>query len=622
MTGSESRERDRRAARRAAGAPGQPAAGQRLLRARPPARARTTRSRRRRATRRRSRGPRPTRGRTGPCRAGWSRTRTRTRTRSAPTSTTPELDKDLWRFRRIAARGLFEPGAYPSDITLVNWPQIDYTDAPVLDGSDAGARALSLHFLRWMQTGAPRAAAARRRRRRHARRPREGAVRARGAADRGAAHGGRAGHRARRARRARRRGGPRRAWGSATTGSTCTRRPAGTPTSTSPAARSSSRSRALIPQRLENLIAAGKCLGTTHITNGAFRLHPVEWNAGEAAGHLAAFCAGRRRPAARGRRAAGAARPLPGRAGRRRDRARLAGCDPAREYADAQRGRRPRSARPRHHPRQRRPLRAADPLRPRPARRRATTCSSPRATLDGGPRPRAGLRRPDLRRAAARGARADLRLAARDLDSRRGEPPRRHRGCSSASTTAPRALDDLCAIVADWRPDLVLSECAEFAGPLAAEHAGCPSPSSASGSARSRREFIAVAVAALAPLARGSGCPTEPEAQRRLPHARAAAARRRPAPRTRAASASGRSAVEPLPDWWGGDDAPLVYLTLGTVAPQMGFFPGALPRGGRRARARCRSACSSPPAATHDPAAARPAARATSTPSAGSRRRR
>ena len=39
---------------------------------------------------------------------------------------------------------------------------------------------------------------------------------------------------------------------------------------------------------------AGKNIGTTHITNGAYRLHPVEWNAGEAAGHLAAFCAARR----------------------------------------------------------------------------------------------------------------------------------------------------------------------------------------------------------------------------------------------------------------------------------------------------------------------------------------
>jgi hypothetical protein len=48
--------------------------------------------------------------------------------------------------------------------------------------------------------------------------------------------------------------------------------------------------RAMIPQRMSNLLAAGKNLGTTHITNGCFRLHPVEWNIGESAGLLAAHC--------------------------------------------------------------------------------------------------------------------------------------------------------------------------------------------------------------------------------------------------------------------------------------------------------------------------------------------
>jgi hypothetical protein len=47
---------------------------------------------------------------------------------------------------------------------------------------------------------------------------------------------------------------------------------------------------ALIPQRVENLLPACKNLGVTHITNGCFRLHPVEWNIGESAGALAAFC--------------------------------------------------------------------------------------------------------------------------------------------------------------------------------------------------------------------------------------------------------------------------------------------------------------------------------------------
>lgn len=45
---------------------------------------------------------------------------------------------------------------------------------------------------------------------------------------------------------------------------------------------------ALIPQRVSNLIASCKNIGTTHITNGCYRLHPIEWNIGEVAGYLAA----------------------------------------------------------------------------------------------------------------------------------------------------------------------------------------------------------------------------------------------------------------------------------------------------------------------------------------------
>jgi hypothetical protein len=47
---------------------------------------------------------------------------------------------------------------------------------------------------------------------------------------------------------------------------------------------------ALIPVRMENLLPACKNIGSTHITNGAYRMHPVEWSIGEAAGALAAFC--------------------------------------------------------------------------------------------------------------------------------------------------------------------------------------------------------------------------------------------------------------------------------------------------------------------------------------------
>lgn len=52
---------------------------------------------------------------------------------------------------------------------------------------------------------------------------------------------------------------------------------------------------ALIPQRVENLLPACKNIGTTHITNGCYRLHPVEWGIGEAVGELVAFCTEKKR---------------------------------------------------------------------------------------------------------------------------------------------------------------------------------------------------------------------------------------------------------------------------------------------------------------------------------------
>ncbi|MEO0483046.1 MAG: FAD-dependent oxidoreductase [Planctomycetota bacterium] len=55
---------------------------------------------------------------------------------------------------------------------------------------------------------------------------------------------------------------------------------------------------ALVPVRTHNVLAAGKCLGVTHVTNGCYRLHPVEWNIGEAAGMLAAWSLKHARPAA------------------------------------------------------------------------------------------------------------------------------------------------------------------------------------------------------------------------------------------------------------------------------------------------------------------------------------
>ncbi len=51
---------------------------------------------------------------------------------------------------------------------------------------------------------------------------------------------------------------------------------------------------ALLPLRIRNVVAAGKAIGVTHVTNGAYRLHPIEWNVGETAGRLARFVVARR----------------------------------------------------------------------------------------------------------------------------------------------------------------------------------------------------------------------------------------------------------------------------------------------------------------------------------------
>jgi hypothetical protein len=47
---------------------------------------------------------------------------------------------------------------------------------------------------------------------------------------------------------------------------------------------------ALIPVRMRNLLPAAKNIGATHLTSGAYRVHPGEWTVGEAAGALAGFC--------------------------------------------------------------------------------------------------------------------------------------------------------------------------------------------------------------------------------------------------------------------------------------------------------------------------------------------
>ncbi|MFI7273844.1 FAD-dependent oxidoreductase [Streptomyces sp. NPDC049879] len=213
-------------------------------------------------------------------------------------------DRELWAFRRVLSRSVLRPGFARSDVTIVNWPMIDYLPGPLIGVDDAerdrhlaGARELSLSMLYWLQTEAPR--------------PDGGTgwpgLRLRGDVL-GTADGLAKAPYIRESRRivARRRVveqdlslAVRGAAGAveypdsvgvgmyridlhpSTGGDTyidvasCPFRiPLG----------------ALLPVRLRNLLPAGKNIGTTHITNGCYRLHPVEWNVGEAAGALAAHC--------------------------------------------------------------------------------------------------------------------------------------------------------------------------------------------------------------------------------------------------------------------------------------------------------------------------------------------
>ncbi|GAA3514637.1 FAD-dependent oxidoreductase [Actinocatenispora rupis] len=210
-------------------------------------------------------------------------------------------DRELWMFRRILARGLHRPGSFDSDVTLVNWPLNDYwLRAPLGDDAAiayAEAKQLSLSVLYWLQTEAPR--------------PDGGTgypgLRLRGdvvGTDDGLAKSAYV----RESRRIR-------ALTTVTENDVARDvvGPYGGTRYTDSVGVGSYRIDlhpstggdnyvdiasvpfeiplgALLPRRESNLLAAGKNIGTTHISNGCYRLHPVEWNVGEVAGELAAYC--------------------------------------------------------------------------------------------------------------------------------------------------------------------------------------------------------------------------------------------------------------------------------------------------------------------------------------------
>lgn len=218
------------------------------------------------------------------------------------------IDRTLWTYRRIIDRWKFIPGAHASDVVVVNWPMNDYLTNPLIGGTEQSraealveSKQLSRALLYWLQTEAPRPDGGR------------GWPGLRLRPDiAGTADGLAKAPYIRESRRLK---------------ALTTVREQDVAAASLPA--SADRARefedsvgvgsyridlhpshggdnfvdvatlpfqiplgALIPIRVQNLLPAAKNIGTTHITNGCYRLHPVEWNIGEAAGALAAFCLG------------------------------------------------------------------------------------------------------------------------------------------------------------------------------------------------------------------------------------------------------------------------------------------------------------------------------------------
>ena len=210
----------------------------------------------------------------------------------------------LWLYRRIICRDHYAPGDAPHEVTLVNWPHNDYLETNIIDKERKvviealnDAKQLSLSLLYWLQTEAPRP---------------DGRTGYPGLYLRpdltGTEDGLAKEPYIRESRRIRAR-------------FTVTEMHVGVQARASDQAESFPDSvgigcyridlhpstggdnyidvdsypfqiplGALVPIRMRNLLPACKNLGVTHITNGCFRLHPVEWNIGESAGALAAFC--------------------------------------------------------------------------------------------------------------------------------------------------------------------------------------------------------------------------------------------------------------------------------------------------------------------------------------------
>ena len=218
---------------------------------------------------------------------------------------------NLWRYRRIIDAANYPAGVYRGDVSLINWPQNDYLLGNLIGVSDEEknrhiqrAKQLSLSLMYWLQTEAPRYGGG------------EGHPELRLRGDLVGTDDGMAKYPyVRESRRIQAKftvleqhvGAEQRAEISGASGDQL--KAFGFKDSVAigsysidlhpstggnnyidfPTLPFQVPLGALLPQRIRNLVAASKNIGVTHVTGGCYRLHPVEWGIGEAAGCLLAF---------------------------------------------------------------------------------------------------------------------------------------------------------------------------------------------------------------------------------------------------------------------------------------------------------------------------------------------
>jgi UDP:flavonoid glycosyltransferase YjiC (YdhE family) len=132
------------------------------------------------------------------------------------------------------------------------------------------------------------------------------------------------------------------------------------------------------------------------------------------------------------------------------------------------------------------------------------------------------------------------------------------------------ALPGILDIVADWEPDVIVRESYEFASVLAAEHYGIPHVRIGPGLA-STEEYLNDLALAAAPDLPADAIRDSPFLTLNPPELDDPAA---PSPARIHRFRSIDNARGRLPNWWPGNDDPLVYLSFGSVAGAMDFlFP-------------------------------------------------